>query len=134
MSEFKSHFNIKIGSERNFGFVFGLVFTVYAALPLISGGSIRLWAFVLSFVFLVVALVRPSILAVPNRLWAKLGMFMGIIVSPIVMGILFFVSVVPTGLLVRAFGKDLLCQQFDKSSDTYWIIREDANDSMENQF
>ncbi len=134
MSEFKSYFSNNKSSEKSFGFVFCFVFAIYAALPLFYGNHVRSWAFVVSFVLLIITLYQPAFFIVPNKIWFKLGIFMGMIVSPIIMGVLFFVSVIPTGLIMRAFGKDLLQLRFNKKTETYWITREDKSASMENQF
>ena len=106
-------------------------------LPLISGGHPRIWSLGVSGAFLVVALVIPKILHPLNVVWMKFGALLNSIVSPLVLGMLFFVTITPLGVLMRAFGKDLLRLKFDKSADSYWIKRDPPGpppESMSNQF
>jgi len=134
MSERVSHIEIKSGSERGFGIVFALVFAVIGLYPLWGGGEVRIWALVISLLFLVPALFVPRILAVPNRLWFRFGLFLGAIVAPIVMALLYLAMVTPTGLIMRLLGKDLLNQKIDKEASSYWIERDEPVRSMKNQF
>ena len=124
-------------SDRSFGLVFAVVFGIVALWPLYGGGEIRLWAAGVAGVFGLVALVLPKLLAPLNRLWMKLGMLLQMIVSPIVLGLLFFGTIMPIGLVMRLFGKDFLRLRWDPDADSYWIPREPpgpAPDTMENQF
>jgi len=125
------------GSERGFGVVFAVVFAVIAAWPLFFGGGVRWWAAGLALVFLAAALAAPRALAPLNRLWYQIGMALHGVVTPLVMGILFFLTVMPTGLIMRLLGKDPLRLRFDAEAQSYWIRREPpgpAPDSMRNQF
>jgi len=125
------------GSERGFGVVFAVVFAVIAAWPLFFGGGVRWWSAVVAAVFLVAAFAAPRILAPLNRLWYRIGMALHGIVTPVIMGILFFLTVMPTGLIMRLFGKDPLRLRFDAEAQSYWIQREPPGpepDSMRNQF
>lgn len=128
------HAEVKMGSERSFGFVFAAVFTIIALWPLISGSAVRYWALGIAAVFAVTALAAPRILAPLNKLWFKFGVLLGAIVAPIVMFLLFFLAVTPTAIIMRALGKDLLLQKIDKSAVSYWIEREEPVGSMKNQF
>ena len=76
----------------------------------------------------------PKTLIVPNKLWFKLGMLLGAIVSPIIMGVIFFLTVTPIGIIMRLFGKDVLNQRIEKSAKSYWIKRKEPMSSMKNQF
>ena len=137
MSELREHTQVKVGSDRSFGLVFAGVFTIVALFPLWGDGSIRVWALGIAAVFGGLALVAPRLLHRLNMLWFRLGMLLGSIVSPIIMGILFFVTVTPTGLIRRAMGSDPLHRSFDPDSDTYWIAvepRTSRENSMKNQF
>lgn len=124
-------------SDRGFGFVFAGAFAVFALLPWIRGGRIRLWAAGVSVIFLVLALVAPKILAPLNRLWIRLAVLLSKITNPIITGALFFLVFTPMGVLIRAMGKDLLRLRRDPDAKSYWIPREPpgpAPESIVNQF
>ena len=124
-------------SNRAFGLVFTVFFLLIGLLPLLHGHAIRMWALLLAGGVLVLALAVPAVLAPANRLWTKLGLVLHKIVSPIALGILFFLVVTPTGLLMRLLGKDPLRLRFDRSADSYWIDRTPPGpdaDSLKNQF
>lgn len=118
----QSHRPVTIGSERNFGIVFAIFLVIVGLLPLYRGG-IRWWAIALSAVFLTCALVAPRLLRPLNRVWFRFGLLLHHVVNPIIMGALYFGAVVPMGLLLRAFDKDLLHLKFDDTADSYWIQR-----------
>lgn len=119
------------GSERGFAVVFTVVFVLVGLWPLVSGRPVRTWALLIAAAFLLAGFAAPGILAPLNRLWFRFGMALGRIVSPIVMGILFFGTVMPTGLLMRLFRKDLLRLRFDPAADSYWIRRDPPGPSAE---
>ncbi|MBC7957033.1 MAG: hypothetical protein H7Y33_14325 [Cytophagales bacterium] len=124
-------------SDRAFGFVFAAVFLIIAAFPLLHSGSVRWWSVGVSAAFALVSVVMPSVLAVPNRLWMKLGLLLAKVVSPIALGILFYLVFMPIGLLMRLSGKDPLRLKFDPAAKSYWIEREPPGPpptSMTNQF
>jgi hypothetical protein len=128
---------VRGSSDRSFGFVFAVVFLVIALFPLMFGGGVRLWSLGVAVVFAVVALAAPRILAPLNRLWLRFGLLLHRIVSPIVLGIMFFLVITPIGLLMRALGKDPLRLRFDRGASTYWIPREPPGpppDSFTDQF
>lgn len=137
---------VQISSERSFGVVMGVAFSVLGALRWYrrheeAGYDIKhvseWWFFAVAGLFLALALVAPSVLAPLNKLWAKLGLLLGKIVAPIVMGLLLYLVVTPVGLLLRLFGGDPLRLKFDSKADSYWIKRDPpgpAPDSMSNQF
>ena len=124
----------KISSNRSFGFLFFVVFFVISLWPLKSQGDLRLWAFILSLVFLVLGVVNSKFLTPLNKLWFKFGILLGSIVSPIVMGAVFFIVVTPIGLIMRLLGKDLLKTSKVKNVSTYWIKRDKQNSTMKKQF
>ena len=134
MFENISHHKIKTGTERNFGLVFAAVFVIIGLYPVLQGQDIRLWAFIIAFIFLFFGIFLPKVLIVPNKLWFKFGILLGAIVSPIIMGIIFFLVVTPTGIIMRLLGKDLLRQKINKSKKSYWIKNKNSLDSMKNQF
>ena len=125
--------DIKIGSNRSFGIVFFVVFLIIATYPLINDDELRLWSLTISIVFLFLGLVNSKILNPLNKLWFKFGIFLGKIISPLVMSIIFFLVVTPIGLLMRLFNKDLLNLKFNNNS-SYWIEKTEPKSKMKNQF
>ena len=125
--------DIKIGSNRSFGIVFFVVFLIIAIYPLINGDELRLWSLIISIVFLFLGLVNSKILNPLNKLWFKFGIFLGKIISPLVMGIIFFLVVTPIGLIMRLLNKDLLNLKFN-NNNTYWIEKTEPKSNMKNQF
>ena len=125
--------NIKLPSNRNFGIVFFIVFLIIALWPLLKQNEIRIWSLIISFIFFVLGLINSKLLTPLNKLWFKFGILLGNIISPIVMGIVFFLVVTPTGLVMRIFRKDILKLK-KNSNDTYWINKDNTNSSMRNQF
>ena len=134
MFENISHYKIKAGTERNFGLVFAIVFAIISLYPLWFGKNIHLWACIIAFIFFFLAIFLPKVLIIPNKLWIKLGSFLGAIVSPIIMGMIFFLTVTPTGMIMRLLGKDILNQKINKKIKSYWIKRKKTVSSMKNQF
>ena len=124
---------VKIGSNRSFGIVFFVVFLIIATYPLINGDELRLWSLLISIVFLFLGLVNSKILNPLNKLWFKFGIFLGKIISPLVMGIIFFLVVTPIGLLMRLLNKDLLNLRFNNNG-SYWIEKTEPKSKMKNQF
>ena len=124
---------IKLGSNRSFGIVFFIVFLIISIYPLLNDNSIRLWSLVIGIIFLILGLVESKILTPLNIIWMKLGMYLGIIVSPIVMGIVFFLVVTPISFIMKILRKDLLNLKMNKES-TYWIEKDEIKSSMKNQF
>ena len=125
--------NIKISSNRSFGIVFFIVFLVIALYPLAHSEEIKVWSAIISLIFLVLGLFNSKILNPLNKLWFKFGIFLGKIISPLVMGIIFFLVVTPIGLLMRLLNKDLLNLKF-KNSSSYWIEKTEPQSKMKNQF
>ncbi|MCK6451146.1 MAG: SxtJ family membrane protein [Alphaproteobacteria bacterium] len=125
-------------SDRSFGLVFAGFFTLLLLLKLWSGWTTSGWVYLgLALAFAVAALTVPSVLAPMNRLWLKFGLLLHRIISPLVMGMLFYTVVTPIGLLMRALGKDLLRLKRDPAASSYWILREPpgpAPDTMKQQF
>jgi predicted membrane protein len=124
-------------SDRSFGIVFCLFFLLVALQPIISGLSIRLWAMGVSLAFVAISIFAPAILAPLNRIWTKIGLLMHAFISPITLGVLFFVVITPIGFCVRLFGKDSLRLKMDKDVSTYWVVRTPSGvtpESFKNQF
>ncbi|HLO78728.1 MAG TPA: SxtJ family membrane protein [Magnetospirillum sp.] len=138
VNELQAHSGpVKMGSERSFGLVFTAFFALVALWPLKSGGEVRLWAAGAATAFLLAALVAPRALRPLNLAWFKLGMILHRVMTPVMMGLLFFLTVTPVGLLMRAFGKDPMRLKRDGKAQTYWVTRTPpgpAPDSMKTQF
>tara|TARA_B100001769_G_C22034327_1_gene555826 strand:- start:282 stop:668 length:387 start_codon:yes stop_codon:yes gene_type:complete len=120
-------------SNRSFGIVFSIVFLIIATYPLINNEDIRIWSLIVSLIFLILGYSQSSILTPLNRLWYKFGIFLGRIVSPIILGVIFFFIVTPTSLLMRLFKKDLLNLKFSNNK-SYWINKQDPKSKMKNQY
>jgi predicted membrane metal-binding protein len=132
-----SHRKNKLGSDRSFAMVFAGFFAIVALAPLLHGGPMRWWAIALAAVFAAVGFVAPRFLSPLNRLWFRLGLALSRVVSPVVMGIVYYVVVVPTGLIIRARRKDPLRLRREPEAPTYWIRREPpgpTRGSMSRQF
>ncbi len=134
MTEISRHVSTEQSSEKSFGVVFSIVFLIVALYPLITSAGLRIWALVVSIIFFLLAFLAPKILVLPNKLWFKFGLLIGSIVAPIVMAFVYFVTVLPTGLIMRLLGKDLLKQKLDKNAKSYWVKRSEPMGSMKNQF
>ena len=124
---------IKISSNRNFGIVFFVVFLVVAIYPLINSNEIRIWSLILSLLFLILGLINSKILTPLNKLWFKFGIFLGKIISPLVMGIIFFFVVTPIGFIMRLLSKDILNLKYN-NENSYWIKKTGPISKMKNQF
>lgn len=128
---------VKAGSNRVFGIVFAVVFLVIGSFPIISGAELRVWALCVGAIFFMAALAFPAALRPLNIMWFRLGMLLHTIVNPLLMGFLFFMAVVPIGLIMRLMGRDLLNLQFDPSVSSYWIERDSGGplpETMRRQF
>ena len=122
-----------ISSNRNFGIVFFIVFILIGLWPLLNNETFRLWSLVIAFTFLILGLINSKILTPLNIVWFKFGLFLGKIVSPLVMGIIYFFVVTPTGLLMKIFRKDLLNLKYN-NKNSYWIEKNELKSKMKNQF
>ena len=125
--------DVKISSNRSFGLVFFIVFFLIAFYPLINQGEIRIWSALISLLFLILGIINSKILTPLNKVWFKFGIFLGKLISPVVMGIIFFLVVTPIAFLMRMLKKDLLNLKFNKNS-SYWIEKTDPKSTMKNQF
>ena len=142
----KEYSKITSGSDRNFGFVFAVLFLVIGLWPAASQlwygvwppeGDVvltRWWALAVSGGIVVVGLLAPVVLHPLNWIWFKLGMILGAVVAPVVMALFFFIVITPISLIMRVFRKDVLDVRIDKNKDSYWIKRREEIGPMENQF
>ncbi len=124
---------MKISTNRNFGIVFSIVFLLIAFYPLTYEGDIWLGSIFVSIVFFILGIFNSKLLTPLNKVWFKFGIFLGKIISPIIMGIIFFLMVTPIAFIMRALKKDLLNLKFNKNN-SYWIEKTDPKSKMKNQF
>ena len=123
----------RVSSNRSFGIVFFIVFLLIATYPLLKGNDVRVWSLLISFGFLILGLMNSKILSPLNKLWFKFGLILGKIISPLIMGIIFFVVVTPIGVVMRVLKKDLLNLKYNQK-ETYWIEKTGPKSKMKNQF
>ncbi len=128
---------VEMGSDRSFGLVFAAFFALVCLLPLKSGAEPRLWAGAVAVAFLMVSFTVPRLLKPLNRLWFLVGLALHHVVTPVVMGLLFFLTVTPIALIMRAMGKDPMRLKRDDAAASYWILRQPpgpAPERMRRQF
>lgn len=128
---------VSSGSDRSFGLVMAGAFAILTLLNVWHDG--RAWPVMAAVagLFLVAALLIPAALNPLNRAWLKFGLLLHKVVNPIVMGLVFYGAVLPTGLIMRAMGKDLLRLKLQPEADSYWIVRKPpgpAPETMKDQF
>ena len=124
--------DIKRKDNITFGVLFFVFFLVIGLYPLKTVGTVRIWSLVLSLLFLIITIIRPNLFTFLNRLWIQFGILLGKIISPLVMGLVFFFVVTPIGILIRILKKDVM--GLKRGASTYWINREDKVQSMRKQF
>ncbi|HEX2198849.1 MAG TPA: SxtJ family membrane protein [Burkholderiales bacterium] len=127
----------ELPSNRSFGWTFTGIFVIAGAYGLWQGGAALPWLLALAAVTAVVTLTRETWLTPLNRAWMKLGELMGRVVSPIVLGVIFFGVFTPTGVVMRLFGRDAMCRRFEPGASSYWVKRDPpgpADDSYRNMF
>ena len=124
---------IKISSNKSFGIVFFIFFLIISIYPLFNGGNIRIWLLFFLIVFLILGLLNSKILSPLNKIWFKFGILLGNVVSPIIMGVVFFLIVTPISITMKLFGKNFLNLKKDKKK-TYWIKKNEIKSRMDNQF
>ena len=134
MLETTNHLKIKINSEKNFGVVFSVFFLIVAIYPLFFNKTLSMIPLFISIILLLISFTLPKILKIPNKLWFKLGIFLSILISPIVMGIIFYTTVVPTGIIMRILKKDILNEKNNKAKHSFWTHKKKTLTSMKNQF
>ena len=128
----KQEIQINKKSNITFGIFFFIFFLIIGLYPLASVEVIRIWSVVLSLVFLIITIIKPNLFTFLNRSWIQFGIFLGKMISPIVMGLVFFFVVTPIGILVRILKKDVM--GLKRGAFSYWINREDKLQSMKKQF
>jgi len=116
--------DVKSGSNKSFGLVFAVVFAVIGLWPLLNDQPIRLWSLGIALALVIISFAAPQLLAPFNRVWFWFGQLLHKIVSPIIMGLVFYTTVTPIALIMRLLGKRPLPLDFDPKADSYWIKRE----------
>ena len=126
----------KILSNRTFGLIFAGIFSVIALLPMLSKSEPRVWALVIAGLFTLFSLAAPKLLAPLNRAWNRFGQFMHKIVNPLLMGLIFVLTIIPTALIIRLLGKDPMRRKLEPKTSSYWIKRDTpiTKESFDNQF
>jgi hypothetical protein len=124
--------DIKRKDNITFGVLFFFFFLVIGLYPLKTVGTVRIWSLVLSLLFLIITIIRPNLFTFLNKLWIKFGILLGKIISPIVMGLVFFFVLTPVGLIVRVLKKDIM--GLKRGASSYWINRKDKVQTMKKQF
>ena len=126
--------NIKAGSIRGFGIVFFFVFTIIALYPLLNNHEIRFWSLIIGFIFLFLGMVKSPLLKPLNLIWFKFGLFLGKMIAPIIMGIVYFIVVFPTFLILKLFKRNYLNIKYERNKSSYWINVENKQTTMRDQF
>lgn len=134
MSQTNKHTSIEKGSEKSFGIVFSVVFLIIGLYPLTYSKEFYLWSIIISFIFLILAYFTPKILYIPNKLWFKFGIIIASITTPIIMILVYLISVLPIGIIIKLLGKKLIDKKFDKNIKSYWIKKSEPTGSMKYQF
>ena len=124
---------IKLPSNRNFGLVFFIIFFIIGLWPILNQNEFRYWAFFISLIFLILAILNSKILTPLNKIWLYFGIALGKLVSPIVMGFIFFLVVTPIGIMMRLLRKDILNLK-KKNKGSYWINKVKNKTNMKKQF
>jgi len=125
--------DIKIGTNRSFGIVFFVVFLLFGTYPLLKGGDLKIIPLLIAIIFLILGVLNSKLLSPLNKFWFKFGLLLGRVISPIVMGVIFFLVVTPIGFVMRLLGKDVL--QLKKTNDkSYWLKKSNFKSKMKNQF
>jgi len=126
--------NIKASSIRSFGIVFFFVFTIIALYPLLNNHGIRFWSLIVGFIFLFLGLVSSPLLKPLNLIWFKFGIFLGKLIAPIMMGIVYFIVVFPTFLILKLFKRNYLNIKYERNNSSYWINVKNKQTTMRDQF
>ena len=124
----------KLPSNRNFGLVFFIFFLIIGLWPLLGTNEIRYWSIFFSIIFFLLGITNSKLLNPLNKIWFNFGILLGKMISPLVMGIIFFLVVTPIGVIMRVFGKDILSLKYNKKNKSYWIEKNGPKSKMKNQF
>ena len=120
-------------TTRSFGILFFIVFFIIGIWPILSGNELRLWSFIIAIIFLILGIIQSRFLTPLNLAWIKFGELLGVIIAPIIMGLVYFLVVLPIGILMKILGKDLLELKFKKNVISYWN-KKDTKINFNKQF
>ena len=134
MADTTDHFKVKQTSNKSFGLVFASLLFVLSLWPVFSGGDINLIFLTGSFILFFLSFLSSSIFRIPNFIWFKFGIYLGSVMGPIIMALIFFFAFLPIGLVLRMFNKDLLKMKIHKKESSYWQERLDKMQPMRKQF
>jgi hypothetical protein len=135
--DFAREHAVEQSSDRGFALVFAAAFALIGAWPLLHAAAPRWWAVALAAACALIGWLRPSLLTGANRAWSALGVALGRLVTPLVLGLLFYGVLAPMGILMRLAGKDPLRLRVARRAASHWLTREPPGpppDSMGNQF
>ena len=124
----------KLPSNRNFGFVFSIFFLLIYFYIYINSEISLIWMLIISVIFFILGAFNSKLLNPLNKIWYKFGIILGKIISPFIMGFIFYFIITPTGILMKVMKKDLLNLKFDKKEKSYWIKKSTIKSKMKNQF
>ncbi len=126
--------NIKLPSNRSFGIVFFVFFLIIALWPLKNGSDIRIIPLSISLIFLTLGIFNSNLLKPLNFIWMKFGLMLGKFINPIIMAIIYYLTVVPIGLIFKILNKNLLNVKKKNNQKSYWIEKKKSQSTMKNQF
>ena len=129
-----SNIKYKKSSNKSFGIVFFIVFLIIGFFPLLNQQELRYWAILIAVIFLVLGVFNSSLLTPLNKIWIKFGILLGSFISPIIMGVIFFCVVFPTGIIIKLFKKNFIGLKYENNQKSYWIKKQKINSTMRNQF
>ena len=127
---------IKIGSNKSFGIVFSIFFTLIFVYLLLSTQEINKIFLILAIIFLILGFLNSKLLTPLNILWFRFGILLSVVISPLIMSIIFFCVVTPLSISAKIVKKDFLNLNKKKNNNkkSHWIDKENYKNSMKDQF
>ena len=119
--------------QRNFGYIMSAIFFLVAIYPLLFNSSLRIWSLIISVALLLCSFLYRKILKFPSIIWFKFGILLHILFSPIILFVVYILSIVVTGFILKIFKKDPLNKKFNKNLKSYWINKEKKDINIEEQ-
>ena len=132
--DLESHIKTRRGSDKVFGLVFSFIFLIVSLFTVIYKESLLMFPLFISILFLLISFIKPTLLSPLNNLWTRLGVFLGFIISPLIILMVYIIGVIPTGIYVKITRKNLLMKDYDKNYNSYWIKRKTPVGTMKSQF
>ena len=112
-------------TDKDFGFFVAILAILFACYCWFIGDYFfSILSLFLAICALILAFYLPQVFRFPNILWQKFGFILGRIISPIIMGVIFYVLISPVSILTRLFGRDVLLLRSDLRTDSYWVLKE----------